>query len=251
MVHMRRNFFLVLVLLAVVSIGVVFAQASSPSPNGEFVNLGSQTGTPLTAPACPAGVAPSNCNIILERVTALATIRDGVSYPTKATKSGRVVALSVGLSALSSKASARQKDINYLNGKYGGDAQVEVAVLKHVGKGGQKWQVVQQSGIFHVVRFLGSVITIPLAKALSIKPGEAVALTTPTWAPVLAIDVSKKKFAYRQSRQGTPKECGLAGAGSKAQKVGETTSYQCKDAGTRIEYAATEITYPQATNPVH
>ena len=243
---MRRNF--LLASLAVLTIGIVLAPAATTA---QTVDLGGQTGTPLVAPTCPPGVAPANCNIILERVTALATIRDGVSYPTKATKSGRIVAFSVGLSSLSSSTTSRQQDINFLNQKYGGDAQLAVAVLKHVGKGGQHWQVVQQSSIFHVVRFLGSVVEIPLVNSLGIKPGEVVALTTPTWAPVLSIQVSKSKFAYRQSRLGTPKECGLAGAQQRAQKVGQTTNYECKYSGTRIEYSATEVTYPVASNPVH
>jgi hypothetical protein len=243
---MRRHF--LLAALAVVTIGVALAPAST---SGQVIDLGGQTGTPVTAPSCPPGVAPANCNIILERVTALATIRDGHSYPTKATKSGRIVAFSVGLSSLSSSKSARQSDINFLNQKYGGDAQVAIAVLKHVGKGGQKWQVVQESSYFHVVRFLGQVAEIPLVTSLAIKPGEVVALTTPTWAPVLSINVPKKQFAYRQSRQGTTKECGQPGAQNRAQKVGQATNYQCKDAGTRIEYSAAEVTYPVATNPVH
>jgi hypothetical protein len=243
---MRRNF--LLAALAVLTIGIVLAPAATTA---QTVDLGGQTGTPLVAPTCPPGVAPANCNIILERVTALATIRDGVSYPTKATKSGRIVAFSIGLSNLSSSTTSRQQDINFLNQKYGGDAQVAVAVLKHVGKGGQHWQVVQQSSIFHVVRFLGSVVEIPLVNSLGIKPGEVVALTTPTWAPVLSIQVSKTKFAYRQSRLGTPKECGLAGAQQRAQKVGQTTNYECKYSGTRIEYSATEVTYPVASNAVH
>lgn len=247
MLNMRRHF--LLAALAVVTIGIVLAPAATTS--GQILNLGSQTGTPLVAPSCPPGVAPANCNIILERVTALATIRDGVSYPTKATKSGRIVSFSVGLSKLSSNTSSRQQDISFLNTKYGGDTQVAIAVLKHVGKGGQKWQVVEESSYFHVVRFLGSVAQIPLVKSLYIRPGEAVALTTPTWAPVLSIDVPKNKFAYRQSRSGTAKQCGVAGAQNRAQKVGQTTNYNCKEAGTRIEYSATEVTYPVATNPVH
>jgi hypothetical protein len=246
MIRMRRHF--LLAALALVTIGIALAPAAT---NGQSINLGAQTGTPLIAPTCPKGVAPADCNIILERVTALATIRDGTSYPTKATKSGRIVAFSVGLSRLSAKKSVRQQDINFLNNKYGGDAQVAIAVLKHVGKGGQKWQVVQESSFFHVVRFLGSVAQIPLVNSLAIKPGEVVALTTPTWAPVLSIDVPKKKFAYRQSRSGTTKQCGLAGGNNRAQKVGQTTNYQCRYPGTRPEYAATEITYPVASNPVH
>ena len=216
----------------------------------QILELGDQTKTPLVAPTCPSNVQPTNCTIILTRDTALATIRDGVSYPTEVHKAGRLVSFSVGLSNLSSSSSTRKKDINYLNGHYGGDAQVEISVLKHVGHKGSRMEVVATSRVWHVVQYLGSVAQIPLLNSIEVVPGEMIGLTTPTWAPVLSIQQTASKFAYRQARGAKP-NCGAPSTSNQAQKLHQTSSYPCKYPGTRIEYAATEVTYPAATNPVH
>ena len=76
------------------------------------------------------------------------------------------------------------------------------------------------------------------------------ALTTPTWAPVLSIDQSKQNFSYRQARGSHPR-CGAPPTSEQAQRVGQISGYPCKYPGTRIEYAATEVTYPHASNSVH
>ena len=133
-----------------------------------IVELGDQTPTKLVAPTCPSNVKPSQCTIILTRDTALATIRDGVSYPTTVHKAGRIVSFSVGLSSLSSSSSTRKKDINFLNQTYGGDAQVVLTVMKRVGRKGQRWQVVANSGVWHVVQYLGSVAQIPLLTSIQV-----------------------------------------------------------------------------------
>jgi hypothetical protein len=216
----------------------------------QILELGDQTKTPLVAPTCPANVKPAQCTIILTRDTALETIRDGVSYPTEVHRAGRIVSFTVGLSNLSTSSSTRKKDINYLNQTYGGDTQLEITVLKRIGRKGQRWQVVASSGVWHVVGYLGSVAQIPLLNSIEVTPGETIALTTPTWAPVLSIQQSTREFAYRQARGSKP-DCSRPSSSSQAQKVGQTSNYTCKYAGTRIEYAATEVTYPPATNPVH
>jgi hypothetical protein len=242
---MRRTFFRTALATAAAAAVIFPALALA-----QVVELGDQTSSHLVAPTCPSNVKPAQCTIILTRDTALATIRDGVSYPTEVHRAGRIVAFSVGLSNLSSNSSTRKKDINFLNQTYGGDAQVEITVLKRVTRRGQRWKVVANSGVWHVVQYLGSVAQIPLLNSIEVVPGETIALTTPTWAPVLSIDQTPGKFAYRQARGSKP-DCSRPSTSQQAQRVGQTSNYSCKYGGTRIEYAATEVTYPQATNPVH
>ena len=240
---MRRTFFRAALAAATLAAAVFPALAVA-----QVIGLGDQTKSPLVAPTCPPNVKPAQCTIILTRDTALATIRDGVSYPTMVHRAGRIVSFTLGLSNLSSNSSTRKRDINYLNQTYGGDAQVEITVLKRVSKKGQHWQVVASSGVWHVVQYLGSVAQIPLLKTIEVRPGETIALTTPTWAPVLSIQQPSGN-AYRQARGSHP-NCGSPATSQQAQKVGQKSNYPCKYAGTRIEYAATEVTYPPASNPV-
>jgi len=208
------------------------------------------TKSSIVAPSCPTSVPSSQCTIILTRVTALETLRDGIVYPTQVKASGRIVAFTVGLSALSSSLSTRNTYIHYLDTTYGGTTQVAITVLRPVGKKGKfQWQMVASSPVYHVESYLGNVIQIPLDTSLEVKPGYAIALTTPTWAPVLTIDVNSKDFAYRQSRRSN---CNNPPGQSQAQfTVGQITPYGCDYPGTRLEYSATEISYPFGTNPAH
>jgi hypothetical protein len=238
----RTNF------LAAVAAATFLAGLLPGSAAAQVVELGDQTATPLVAPTCPPNESAAKCTIVLTRVTALATYTDGVYLPTKVTKTGRIVAFSVGLSSLSKSASTRKQDIDYLNGTYGGDAQVQMTVLKREGKRRlHRYRVVAQTPVFHVVQYLGSVVQLPLAKSVPVTPGDLIALSTPTWAPVLAINLSQKSFHYRQSRN---HHCDAPPTVEKAQSSG-VTSYDCTYSGTRVEYAATEVTNPVASNPVH
>ena len=243
MLDMRRTFSLSTVAAALVAALIPAAAVAA------MIELG-QTRTPLVAPACPSNVSAQNCTIVLTRATAVETLRDGTAYPTKVKTSGRIVAFTVGLSSLSSNKATRKKYIQFLDSTYGGTTQVAITVLKPVGSKRQyRWQVVATSPAYHVQPYMGSVAQFALSSSIEVTPGEVLALTTPTWAPVLSINQPTKKFAYRQSRSSN---CNNPPSTSQAQtKPGQTASYACDYPGTRIEYSATEITNPQATNPVH
>ena len=210
-----------------------------------IVELGATT-TPLVAPACPKGVTPAQCTIVLTRATALETIRDNTAYPSTVKQSGRLVAFTVGLSALSSNATTAQSDVKFLDRTYGGDAQVAIAVLKLVGPANlRRWQVVEEAPVVDVQPYLGQVAQFSLTTSLPVVRGETIALTTPTWAPVLSIDLSTTHFAYRQSRS---RNCNNPPATSQAQvTVGQNARYVCDYPGTRVEYSATEVTDPVPT----
>jgi hypothetical protein len=225
------------------------ALAATPTELGGTVELGA-TKSPVIAPVCPAGVSTSNCTIILTRVTALQTIRDGSTYPTRVTQPGTITAFTVGLSSLSTNKSTNNSIIHYLDTTYGGTSRVALTVLAPGGgkKTQWRWKVVAQTPIYHVQPYLGSVVRIPLDTSLPVSKGDVVALTTPTWAPVLSIDLNSKSFAYRQSRTSN---CNHPPASSQAQvTVGRNTSYGCDYPGTRVEYSATEDLYPQGSKPV-
>jgi hypothetical protein len=225
------------------------ALATTPTQLGGTVELGA-TKSPVVAPVCPPGVSSSKCTIILTRVTALETLRDGVSYPTRVKHAGRISAFTVGLSQLSSNKSTQNSYIHFLDSTYGGTTRVALSVLAPGGgkRTQWRWKVVAQSPVYHVEPYLGSVVRIPLDTSLAVKPGYVVALTTPTWAPVLTIDIDSKKFAYRQSRKSN---CNNPPASSQAQfTIGRVTSYGCDYPGTRLEYSATEDLYPLGSKPV-
>jgi hypothetical protein len=234
-----------LLAVAVAALGVLFSPAAA---SAQVIELGA-TSTPLVAPSCPAGVTPANCKIVLTQVTALETIRDGVAYPTTVKKPGSIVAFTVGLSRLSTDAATARADIHFLDQTYGGTTRASITVLRPKGaKKLRNWTVVAQSPVFHLQPYLGQVVQLTLPAPLPVQKGDVIGLSTPTWAPVLSIQLPSSKFAYRQGRS---QNCNNPPASNQALGVNKTASYQCNYAGTRAEYSATEITAPVAVNPIH
>jgi hypothetical protein len=219
-------------------LGLVGLAAGAAS--AKTVELGA-TSTPVQAPACPSGVPKSQCTIILTETTALETASDNVTYPTTVKSAGRIVAYTLGLAKLA------KADITTLNSLYGGVSYAELAVLrKQTGtKATQRlYTLVATSKPNFIQPWFGQVTTWPLTASLPVKAGDVVALTVPTWAPVLAINLPAKPFQYRASRA---TGCALQSTFSTQNSqltIGNTKQYLCFYTATRVEYTATEITSP-------
>jgi hypothetical protein len=248
------------VLAIAASAGALLALGSGAA-SASVIELGA-TKSPLVPPSCPPTVDSSHCTIVLTRATGLETIRDGIAYPTTVKRPGVLVAFTLGLSRLSSNAAKARAAISYLDSTRGGTTQAAITVLKPVGnKKFRRWQVTAESPLFHLQPYLGTVVQFPLAAPLVIgepplaaplrvDPGDVIALTVPTWAPVLTFGLNTKQFAYRQSRRAN---CPVPAATEQAQElIGANTRYLCNYAGTRVEYTATEVTTPVAPkNQIH
>ncbi len=246
---------------ATAAVGGLLALLAPSVASAKVVELGA-TSTKLVAPppcttkgsappVCPNGISAVNYAILLTTVTAVETISDSIAYPTTVKQSGRIVAFTVGLSSLDTNATTRKSEIHQADVNHGGTAQVAVTVLRRVGAAKlRKWKVVAESPSYHVQPYLGMVVQLPLETTLAVQKGDVVALTTPTWAPVLSIGHSAKAFAYRQSRS---RSCASAPAFNQAQlTIGSTAAYACDYPGTRVEYTATEVTTtPFPKNYVH
>lgn len=213
--------------------------------SAKTVELGRVKGAPIVAPSCPTGASASNCSIVLERTTAVQTVTDGVINATKVKQAGWIVAFTVGLSNLSSDAKTELSYIHGLDVNYGGTPQIALTVLKP-GRH-NKYTVAAQSGTYHLIPFLGQVLQQPMSlpstfsafTALPVKPGEVVGVTVPTWAPILAYNLTATKYSYRQSRNS---DCTNATKIQTAQlTVGASAKYGCEYPGTRVEYSATEV----------
>jgi hypothetical protein len=221
---------------AVVGLAALVPAAAS----AKTVEIGA-TSTPLQAPTCPSSVPKSQCTIILTETTALETASDGVFYPTTVKTAGRIVGYTLGLAKLA------KSDITTLDGLYGGQPYVELTVLRKAAgaKGKQRFfTVVAESKPNFIQPWFGQVTQWPLTQTLPVQKGDVVALTVPTWAPVLAINLPAQQFQYRASRA---TGCALQSTFSTQTAqltIGDTKQYLCFYTATRVEYTATEITGP-------
>jgi hypothetical protein len=250
MVDMKRLLIVVLALCGG-AVPVMLAAASTDARTtttttttapkiGGTVVLGA-TKTPVAPPVCPKGVQAVNCLIILERATGLETVRDSLAYPTTVHAAGTIVAFTLGLAKLSNNSTTAHTYIHDLDAAYGGTTQAAIAVLKPAkGKNPKRaWTVAAESPMFHLQPYLGYTVQLPLSAPLPVSPGEVVALTVPTWAPVISYLLPSKSFAYRQSRRNN---CGHSGNEQNAQlTVGGSAQYMCDYPGARVEYNATEL----------
>jgi len=208
-----------------------------------------QTATALAPPVCPTGVSQTNCLIVLHQNTVLQTISDGTNFPTSITKPGMISAVTLGLSNLSSDASQYAGDVKYLEGKFGGGPTAQVSILRPLGLPGKnRWRVAAQSEIIPLLPYLGGVSQFPLTTPLPVVPGEVVALTIPTWAPMLSYDLTASKFAYREANTATSKTAACKTVGTQQLLIGQLSNYGCRYVGARVQYSATEILSPAVVN---
>jgi hypothetical protein len=204
-----------------------------------------KTVTPMAAPVCPAGVPQNQCNIVVPQLTVFNTASDGVANPMAVTKTGELVSVTIGVSSISSNAKTLKTDESYLDSTYGGPAEAELAVLRQVGKPSKlRWSIAAETPAYQLQPYIGQVVQFPLATPLPVVPGEVVALTVPTWAPILTYDLTPGKFSYRQSRTLNCTKSGGATAIQAQLTIGEAARYGCSYSGTRVQYSAEEIMTP-------
>ncbi|HEY2592430.1 MAG TPA: hypothetical protein VGK33_00865, partial [Chloroflexota bacterium] len=190
----------------------------------------------------------SSCKIVLTQVTAYETLRDGVSNPDTIKQSGVVSAFTLGLAGTSL---ITPKVLTALDKSYGGPPEAQLTVLRATGTtSSPTYRVAAESAIVKLRPELGKVAEFPLVTPLPVVRGEMLALTVPTWAPVLSFELNTTKFAYIQDRANMKTTSGatsctsLGGANLAQIVVGELSTYGCSYPGTRIEFSALEITTP-------
>ncbi len=207
------------------------------------------TASPLISPTCPADAQGTNCKIVLTQVTAYEKRRDGVVNPTQIKQSGEIVSFSLGLAGTNT---VTAKDLAYLDKVYGGPPEAELSVLRQTGSSKvPAYRVAAQSQVFKLRPSLGQVAEFPLVAPLPVVRGEILALTVPTWAPVLSFELDTSKFSYAQSRSPLKStttgavSCNTSASANLAQMlIGQLSNYSCSFPGTRIEYSALEVSTP-------
>jgi hypothetical protein len=174
---------------------------------------------------------PNSC-FVVTRTTALEVQSGSQKYPTTAPRDGRIVAFTLQLGSLS------DKQIHFFNSTYGGTSRVQITVLR--GKPKRFFRVVAESEVFRIQPFFGTTVQFPLLASLPILKGDVVALSVPTWAPVLAVNLPQEN-GWRASR---PSDCRNLLNQTAQQVVGNQTQYRCLYQTARLTYTATEIATP-------
>jgi hypothetical protein len=158
-----------------------------------------------------------------------------------ATKDGRIVAFSVGLGK------PGPKQALFFSGGKGapanspqyGEPEVQVTVLNPRSK--LRSRVAAQSEAFKVADYFGTTVQFALAKSIPVKKGQIIAITSKTWAPILAVGLGSDT-SWRASREkGTCQDSVQQVAQVKDQQLAQ---YYCLYRTARLNYSATMVTDP-------
>jgi hypothetical protein len=241
-----KRIFLATAAVLLAAAATTWALATAPrlgSQIGATIQLGAPV-TSVQAPACPPGVKPAMCLIVLTRSTTVQMLVDGVSKPAKVVQPGEIVGFTIGLAQLSSSATTTAADIKNLSAAYGGPAEAQLTILKPAAN--YRWTAVAEGPLVRLAPYFGYVVQFPLKTPLQVTPGESVGLTIPTWAPILSYNLTPSRYLYRQSR--TPSKAAPCAKPSPTQAAlllpGQSAQFLCAYPGTRVEASFTELTTP-------
>jgi hypothetical protein len=150
---------------------------------------------------------------------------------------GRIVAWTA---VLSKPSTAQTK---FFEGNYGGPAQAGISILK---AGKHLNDTVKAAGpLVSLTPYFGSVAQFPLATSIPVLKGDLLALTVPTWAPVLQVGLGGDT-SWRAARERN--KCKDYATQTAQLNVGDKAQYYCLYRTARLTYTATLVTYAKQTN---
>jgi hypothetical protein len=219
---MKRVLILVPVLLAA-------TLASAPGASARLVELGATAdpASPTCDPQCFAVV----------RVTGYqGRSAGGPKNPYYIRRDGYIVAFTVTLSAPTAQ------EVSSFNNTYGSPAEVQLSVLRKgkTRKTRLEHRLVQETEPFPVDSYFGSSPTFVLDEPLRVKQGNWIALTVPTWAPMLATSLTGRDW-WRSSRAKGSCEGARSLRPFAMEELRGISVFGCTYSGARLMYTATYV----------
>lgn len=205
--------------------------------HAKIIELGATETQPK--PSCPAEGTETPCRAV-SRVTGYQNRIGAIKDPFVVPRDGRIVAWTLVL------ARPTKKEQSFFNAGFGGEPQAAITVLKKAEENTTDQTVTAQSGVQVLTDYLGKRVQFPLVESLPVLKGERVALTVPTWAPVLAYGFPGN-VAWRASRSSENEGCDDFASLAAMRTIGGTRPFQCYYNTARLTYSVTLITEPRIT----
>lgn len=202
--------------------------AAAPATLSEIGVIG--VTSPVTVPSCPT----SPC-LAVSRTTGFQVKVGKARNPLSATKAGTVVAWTITLG----KPNATQ--IKFFNANEGGPAEAGIAVLRAQKSPNLTYKLIAQSPLVKLQPYFGKSAQFPLETTITVKKGDVIALTVPSWAPALALGFGNDT-SWRASRP--KKQCTSTSAQTDHTSLGSSVQYFCLYQTARLTYSATLISTP-------
>jgi hypothetical protein len=214
--------------------------ALAPAASARIIDLGSMSDS--ASLNCP-GTTENPCVAAVRMTGYQGRASGGPKNPYYIRRNGVLVALTVQL------AKPTPEEVNFFNNNFGTPSTARISVLRRgtTRKTRLDHRLIAQSETFELNRYFGSKPTFVFDKPIPVKKGNWIALTVPTWAPLLSTNLARSNW-WRSSRaKGT---CENFGARQFAlQDLRELSVFGCTYHAARLLYTATYIPSNHVTNP--
>jgi hypothetical protein len=224
------------------ALALVLALAVPVVASGKVVSLGEGK------PYLPTSACPNDPCLAAYQMTGYQERSEGrASTPYYVRRDGKIVAFTVKLGKLA------QVQIDAFNSRIGSPASVRLTVVRRGKKKARRndHRVLAQSEVFPVNKYFGSSPTFVLDEPLDVERGNIVALTVPTWAPILAPVAESENALWRSSRPkgGCTTTATKLAPDSAMEKVGRLSTWGCNYRNERLLYTATYVPDNPTTKP--
>lgn len=215
--------------ILVPALAAMAALGSAAPASARVLELGRTDAMP--SPSCPA----DPCQAV-SRTTGYQVKAGTDRNLFRARANGRVVAWSISLG----KPTDAQRE--FFEDRLGGQASAGITVIRPGPR--LTGRVLSRSPVKRLTSYLGRTVQFPLVKTLHVRRGHIVALTVPTWAPSLALNLGRDT-SWRASRGNRPpSRCLETGMQTAQQRIGALARFLCRYPTARLTYTVTMVTSP-------
>jgi hypothetical protein len=214
--------------------------ALTPAASARVIELGSVADD--AALNCP-GTTENPCVAAVRMTGYQGRASGGPKNPYYIRRDGVLVAFTVKL------AKPTPEEVNFFNNSFSTPSTARISVLRRgtTRKTRLEHRLIGQSQTFELNRYFGSKPTFVFDKPIPVKKGNWIALTVPTWAPLLSTNLARTNW-WRSSRaKGTCENFGVRQFAM--EDLREVSVFGCTYHGARLLYTATYVPSNHVANP--
>jgi hypothetical protein len=191
---------------------------------------------------CP-GTAEDLCVAAVRMTGYQGRVSGGPKNPFYIRRDGHLVAFTVQLSKPTAE------EIAYFNDNFGSPSTARISVLRRgtTRKTRLQHRLINQSDRFELDPYLGSKPTFVFDRPIPVKKGNWIALTVPTWAPLLAKDQARANW-WRGSRPSDSCEPPRSLRQFALEDLREVATFGCTYHAARLIYSVTYVPSNHVTN---
>jgi hypothetical protein len=209
--------------------------------SARIIELGSVAdAAPLNCP----GTTESPCVAAVRMTGYQGRASGGPKNPYYIRRDGRLVAFTVKL------AKPTDEEVDFFNNNFGTPSTARISVLRRgdTRKTRLNHRLIRQSDRFRLDPYFGSRPTFVFDEPIPVKKGNWIAITVPTWAPLLSTNLARTNW-WRSSRAKDSCEPPKSLRQFAMEDLREVNVFGCTYHGARLLYTVTYVPSNHITNP--